>query len=275
MAELAQDRPVSWLRMMATLLASRWRSQMVYRGSMIAEMATQGFLILTEFLELWVLLTHAPALGGFSLAEVALVYFCANLGFAIADLTGGSLDATEALVREGRLEALLVRPTSLLVQMITQELQLRRIGRVVVGLVGYPLGLALVGIDWTAAKVLLAVLAPLGGALVYFSFLMGAGGFQMIVVGARQAANAITYGGKYAGGVPGGALFTPIRVFFTFVAPALFTAWLPMAWILGIDTPAGTPSWLGWFGVPAGLLALGAATIWWRAGLRHYTGAGG
>lgn len=145
----------------------------------------------------------------------------------------------------------------------------------VAGVVAYPALLLSIEIEWTWWKVVLAVVAPLAGALIFASSQVAAGGFLMVVIGARQAVNAIAYGAKYAGSVPGAALFTPVRIFFTFVAPALLTAWLPMALVLGSDTPAWTPAWLGWLGLPVGLVTMALALWAWRGGIRHYTGAGG
>lgn len=110
---------VTWTRMVGVLLASRLRSQLAYRGSMAAETLTQGVLVVAEFAELWVLLHHSRILGGLGLAETALIYACAAVAFGLADLVCGSLDTMDSWVRDGRLEVLLVRPTSLMTQMIT------------------------------------------------------------------------------------------------------------------------------------------------------------
>ena len=63
--------------------------------------------------------------------------------------------------------------------------------------------------------------------------------------------------------------------FFTFVVPAAFTAYLPVVAILGRDEALGLPSWLPWLTPVAAVWAAVAAGLLWRAGVRHYTGAGG
>lgn len=275
MAEQLSERPVSWFAMIRVLIGSRLRSQLAYRSSLALDLFSQAFLVASEFIEIWVLLSHATVLGGMTLQQAALVYVCSQFGFGIADLLCGELENTGDFVKQGRLETLLVRPTSLLVQLITADFQLRRLGRVLVGLIAYPILLATTVDDWTPAKIGLALIAPLGGTAIFTGLQVWAGAFTMVVVDGKQASNAVMYGGKFASGVPGGALFTPIRVFFTFVAPTLLTAWLPMAVLSGAHLPVGWPAWLGWLSPLAGVLVWATGLLAWRQAIRHYTGAGG
>ncbi len=267
--------PVSGFAMLRVLIGSRLRSQARYRASLGTDLVTQAVMVITEFAELYVMLTHAPLLGGMSLPQVGLVYAASALAFGFADLAVGSLDTTNNLVREGLLETLLIRPTALLTQLITQEVQLHRLGRFGTGLVAYPVMLYFNHIDWTPAKVALAIIAPLGGTLIFCAIFLWAGCFVMVVLDGGQAANAITYGGKYASSVPGAALFTPIRVFFTFIVPTLASAWIPMAVLTGAPLPSDTPSWLAWCGPLFGMAMIGLGLLAWVRAVRHYTGAGG
>ncbi|WP_022910920.1 ABC-2 family transporter protein [Aestuariimicrobium kwangyangense] len=272
---LGDDRPVTWLAMIRVLVGSRLRSQLAYRTSLALDLFSQAFLVASEFIEIWVLLVHAPVLGGMTLSQAALVYVCSQFGFGLADLLFGELENAGDFVKQGRLETLLVRPTSLLTQLVTTDFQLRRLGRVLVGVIAYPWLLVATVDDWTAAKVGLAVIAPLGGAGIFTGLQVWAGAFTMVVVDGKQASNAVMYGGKFASGVPGGALFTPVRVFFTFVAPTLLSAWLPMAVVSGAGLPHGWPAWLGWLSPVAALVVWATGLVAWGRAIRHYTGAGG
>ena len=80
---------------------------------------------------------------------------------------------------------------------------------------------------------------------------------------------------RYAGELPGSVLAVPLRLAFTFVAPATITGYAPALLILQLPGPAFLPAWLGW------CAPLFAGTTWllaglaWRAGIRRFTGAGG
>jgi ABC-2 type transport system permease protein len=66
----------------------------------------------------------------------------------------------------------------------------------------------------------------------------------------------------------------PLRVLFAFVVPAAFVAYLPVLVLLDLPGPAGLPQWLGWCTRLAAVVIWAVALAGWRAGLRHYTGAG-
>lgn len=257
------------------LLGSRLRSQATYRTSFWITVATSFAIGAVEFVELYVILHNVPVFGGLDLAQAALVFALANIGFSVADLVFGQLDAMPDNLRTGRLEVMLVRPMPLLLQLITADFQLRRLGRVAVGLLILVLALASLDLDWTPGRIYLLVITPLVGAAIFGALFTLAGGLQFFVIDGAELTNSFVYGGSYAGQLPGSVLLTPIRVLFTFVFPVTAAAYLPTLLILNEPGPAFLPAWLGWFApvfaVWAWLLAAGA----WRAGTRHFTGAGG
>ena len=62
---------------------------------------------------------------------------------------------------------------------------------------------------------------------------------------------------------------------FTFVIPATVVSYLPSLLILDLPGPPYLPAWLGWCGPLFAVWTWLLAAISWRAGLRHFTGAGG
>jgi ABC-2 type transport system ATP-binding protein len=92
------------------------------------------------------------------------------------------------------------------------------------------------------------------------------GDLRLRRVGRAVLANSFTYGSEYAASFSAAVLPTPLRVLFTFVVPAAFTAYLPTLALLGLPGPTALPSWLGWFTPLVGLLAWLAALGIWRLG---------
>lgn len=228
-----------------------------------------------EFVEIYVLLTNTPTLGGMTFAQAALVFGLANLGFSIADLVCGQIDQIPRYIREGKLESFLVRPMPVLMQMITSDFQLRRVGRASLGLVIAVVVLFWVDIDYSPQTIYLLLSTPIYGAAIYAGLFVLAGGLQFWLVNGAEFTNAFVYGGSYAGHLPGSVLLLPLRVLFTFVFPATVTAYLPCLLILDLDGPLLLPAWLGWLAPVFAVWSLLLALLIWRLGVRHYTGAGG
>lgn len=257
------------------LLASRIRSQLSYRSSFVTNFIGSFVLGIVEFSEIYILLHNSPVLGGLNLLQAALVFALANVGFTLADLVVGQVDMIPQHVRSGTLESLLVRPMSVLLQLMTADFQLRRLGRALFALVVLVVVLIKLDLRLTPGTLYLLIATPLFGAVIYGGLFVLAGGVQFFLIDGAEFTNSFVYGGGYAGQLPGSVLLVPLRVAFTFVFPATVAAYLPALVVLGLPGPALLPAWLGWFApVFAGWSCL-LGWLAWRSGVRHYTGAGG
>ncbi|WP_247040859.1 ABC transporter permease [Arthrobacter rhizosphaerae] len=262
-------------KLLRLLISARLRSQTAYRGSFAADVAGQVVLALTEFVELYAILHNIPTFGGLTFAQALLVFAFASIGFSIGDLLLGETDSMSDAIRMGKLEVLLTRPLPVLLQLMTSDFQLRRVGRLAFALLAMAAALFLTDIDWDPGKVVLFIITPLAGAAIFGALFVGAGASQFWLVDGRQFGNAFTYGGRYVASMPGAALFLPMQVFFTFVVPATLVAYAPSLVLLELEGPAGIPSWTGWLGLPAAVVLWGLMLLLWRAAIKKYTGAGG
>jgi ABC-2 type transport system permease protein len=224
-----------------------------------------------EFVELYVILANVPIFGGLNLRQAALVYALANAAFAFADLVFGQLDTMPSYLRLGRLEVMLVRPMPLMLQLITSDFQLRRLGRAVISVVIIVVVLPGLDLQYTPATVYLLVITPFTGAAIYAAFFVTAGGLQFFLISGEEFTAAFVY----AGHLPGSVLIAPLRVLFTFVFPATVTAYLPALLIMGLPGAEFLPAWLGWLAPLFAAWAWLLAWLAWRAGIRRFTGAGG
>jgi ABC-2 type transport system permease protein len=257
------------------LIGSRIRSQLAYRASFWLNVATSVAVGLVEFLEIYAIFANVPVFGGLDLRQSALVFALGNIGFALADTIFGQLDTIPTYLRLGRLEVLLVRPMPLLLQLVTSEVHMRRLGRFAVGMLILAIVLSGLDLSYTAGTVYLLVITPFVGAAIYGALFAMAGGLQFFLINGPEFTSAFVYGSSYAGQLPGSVLITPIRILFTFVFPATVTAYLPALLIMGLPGPRFLPAWLGWFAPVFAVWAWLLAWLAWRAGIRRFTGAGG
>lgn len=273
MAERAPDRGAGPGPYRA-IVASRFRAQVAYRRSFAFDVVGSVGTGLLEFAAVYVIFTSIDALGGLDLAGVALVFGLANLAFGLADLLVGHLDRIPHYVRTGTLDALLLRPLPVLPQLVTEDVQLRRVGRASMALVVLVVAMLANPIELTPATVGLVVMTAVSGTAIFCALWVAAAGLQFWLLDAGELVNSFTYGSGYAASYPTSIFTTPLRVLFTFVIPAAFIAYLPALLILDLPGPAWTPAWLGWLTPVAAVVVWALALALWRAGLRHYTGAG-
>ncbi len=257
------------------LVGSRVDAQLGYRAGFALDVLGSIGIGVLEASEIYVLFHNVDTLGGLSLGPALLVFALANLSFSLADVVTGHLDELPRFIRTGTLDAMLLRPLPVLAQLVTSDISLRRLGRAGLALVVLVVALPMAVQDWTPPVVAMVVLAPLTGTAIFAALFTAAAGAQFWLVDGAELTNAFTYGSSYVASYPASVLAAPVRAFFSFVVPAAFTSYLPALVITGLPGPAGLPAGLGWWAPVAAAAAWAAAWALWRAGLRHYTGAGG
>ncbi len=257
------------------ILRSRMRSQMQYRASFITDILGTVGVGLTELAEVWVIFHSVELLGGLDFTAALLVFALSNICFSLADMLVGHLDQLPTYIRAGTIDAYYVRPLPLLAQFMSSEISLRRIGRLSVAVIALVVALSVAEIDWDPATVALLVLSIISGTAIFAALFTTAGGLQFFVVDGAEFTNAFTYGGSYAAQQPQRVFPDPLRIFWTFVVPTAFVAYLPAVAILDLPGASLTPTWLAWCTPAAAVLAWLIAGWCWRLGTRHYQGAGG
>ncbi|WP_242504479.1 ABC transporter permease [Promicromonospora panici] len=263
------------MRAYRAVLASRARSQASYRASFRMDLVGALLVGIIEFTEIWVLYTASDQIGGFTLAQIMLVFGLADLAFSLADLVFGHCDNLPLYVRKGTLDVFFLRPQPVLAQLVTSDLSLRRIGRCLVGATALTVGLVVNDIDWGVGTIGLLVLSLACGFVIFAAQFVMAAGLQFFLINGAEMTNAFVYGGRYAATQPATVWPRALLVLFGGIFPVAFAAYLPVSTLLGVPSVAGLPVWLGWCAPVAALWAVCVAWLCWRWGLRHYRGAGG
>ncbi|USX50811.1 ABC transporter permease [Lentzea sp. HUAS12] len=256
------------------LIGARLKSQLSYRASFAIDFVTQVIAQGYEMVVILVLFTQIDALGGFTKNEVLLMYAFAGAAFGVADLFAGQLDNLPTYIRTGSFDVLLMRPLRTLPQIMCSDIRLRRIGRITGALAVMFYALAHVPVDWSPAKVLLTVLTPVAGAVIYSAVWVVACSICFWIVEGREFANAVTYGSNAFTSYPINVYSRPLRWLMAFVVPGAFVAYYPSLALLGKQDPLGLPGWVGWTSPLVAALAAGVAALVWRFAVRHYRGTG-
>ncbi|MFE2294424.1 ABC transporter permease [Streptomyces sp. NPDC059452] len=257
------------------LIVAMWvRSTMAYRASFV--MTTLGNLAVTafDFVAILLMFTHVDALGGYTLPEIALLYGVSATAFGLTDLLLGSMDRLGRRVRDGTLDTLLVRPVPVLAQVAADRFALRRMGRIVQGLVVLGYALLTLDIAWTPLKALMLPLMVVSGAAIFGAVFVGGAAFQFVAQDASEVQSSFTYGGTTLLQYPPTIFAKDLVRGVTFVVPLAFVSWLPALYVLDREYPLDLPQWVAFLPpvVAAGCWAM--AGLGWRAGLRAYRSTG-
>jgi ABC-2 type transport system permease protein len=261
-------------RVYRVLAAARLRSDLQYRLGFVLFTLSQFVINFIDFLAILIVFSNVKTLKGWSVGEVAFLYGLANLGFALADLWVSAVENVQIHVREGSFDRFLLRPASPLVQVIADQFSLRRVGKLAEGAVIFAVGCGAASIDWTVARAAVTVVAVVSGAAIFGGLWVMTSCLSFWWVDAREAANAVTYGGGFLAQYPLAVYGQVLRRVLAFVVPVAFTNYFPALYVLGRTDRLGAPAYVQ-FASPlvAVVVALAAAAVW-RVGVRHYRSTG-
>jgi ABC-2 type transport system permease protein len=251
------------------------RSQAQYPGS--AVLLTVGNFLGTgvELVALFALFERFGNIDGWRLGEVALFYALVNLQFAIAELLSRGFDVLGTqLIRTGDFDRLLLRPRSVVLQLVAYEVRVSRLGRLAQAALVLWVASSSAPIRWTAGNVALFAWALGGGVALFIGLLVLQGTLAIFTVESLEVMNVLTYGGVQAGQYPLSIYGRWFRSLLLFGVPLGAVTYLPALAILGRSDPLGTPAWLGAFAPAVGFAFLALALRIWRWGLGRYVSTG-
>ncbi|MBG0568127.1 ABC transporter permease [Actinoplanes aureus] len=262
------------LRAYAALAGAQFRSVTSYRTSFLVEVIGNMGATVFDVLTVFVLFRATPEVGGFTLEQAVLVVGLSAAGFTLADMLVGNVDGLKNYVRTGTLDAVLVRPLPALPQLLLMDMPLRKTLRVVFGFVVLSGAVAVNDIDWTPARLVLIVAAPLAACVFFGSIFVISASLAFWWVDSGQVGSAFTYGGRDFTSYPVTVYGEWFRALFAYALGFAFVAYQPALALLGRADPLGLPAWAGFVSPLVALLAAAIAAGVWRAGIRRYRSTG-
>ncbi|WP_420377821.1 ABC transporter permease [Streptomyces filamentosus] len=259
------------------MVAAMWiRSTMAYRASFALTLFTSFCVTFFDFVVILLMFGQVRGLGGFSFAEVAFLYGSTGTAFGAADLTMGSLQRMGRRIRDGSLDVFLLRPVPLLAQVAADKFALRRLGRVLQGLMVLVWSLVLLRdeVAWSWEKVLMVPGMVVCGAVIFMAVMVLGASALFWLQDASEVTNAFTYGGNTLLQYPPAVFAQDLVKGVVYVVPLAFVNWLPALYVLGRPAPAGVPSWAAFAPPFVALVCCAVAGLAWRTGVRAYRSTG-
>jgi ABC-2 type transport system permease protein len=256
------------------LIGARIRSQMQYKASFWLELV--GFAVVTglEFTVILLLFGRFRAVGGWGVAEVALLYGISSTALGLAEMVGRGFDSPfEGLMQRGAFDGVLTRPLGSFFQILASEFQLRRLGRSAQGLAVLAYALAQLRLEWLPAALVLP-LAILSAALVYLGLIVIGATICFWTIKTPEVLNIFTFGGDFLVSYPLSIYGEYIRAVFVFVVPLALCTYPAALLLLGRSDPQGLPAWLAWASPLVAGLFFAAARAFWHYGVGRYQSTG-
>jgi ABC-2 type transport system permease protein len=260
---------------MYALLAWTWvRAAAQYPVSMVMLSLATAVVTALDLAAIMLMFAHAPRIAGFTAPEVLFLYGTAGLSFALADIILGTAERLGQHVRQGTLDAMLVRPVSPLIQIATEDFSPRRIGKLIPTVAVLVVVVPRLDVNWTPLRVALLPTMIIAGVAIFGAFWVLTAAVQFVVIDGHGATKAVTYGGGFLTQYPLSIFAQDAVRALTFVIPLAFVNWQPSLYILGRPDPLGLPTAFRFASPVVAALMCAVADVAWRSGLRHYRSTG-
>ncbi len=263
------------IRLLIHYASASIRAQMQYPLNAIMLAVGQFTATMIDMVAIWALFDRFGALDGWRLGDIAMFFGMVSVSFSIADFLTRGFDVLGAeFIRTGQLDRLLLRPRTMTLQLIGNDMRLSRFGRMVQGLVVLAIATFDLRFRWSVAAVGLALWTIAGAVALFFGLMVIQGAISFWTVDSLEAMNVLTYGGVQAAQYPLSIYARWFRSFLIFVVPIGCVAYFPVLAILGKADPLGAPAWMFPLSPLAGFAFLGVAFTAWRRGLGKYSSTG-
>jgi ABC-2 type transport system permease protein len=256
------------------LVGAQVRSQLQYRLSFALDLTGAFLISFLDFVAVLIVFENVPALDDWTLHEVAFLYAATSVAFGFVDLAIGHLDLFPRMIREGTFDLVLVRPRGTLFQVIASDFALRRLGKVIQGLVVFGFALGGLDVDWDAGRVAMVGVMLVAGALIFASVWVAGATIAFWTVDGGEFTNAFTYGGNYLTQYPISIYGEWVRRFLAFVVPMAFVCYFPALYVLDKDDPLGFPRAFEFLSPLVAVATAAVATVIWTLAVRRYRSVG-
>lgn len=256
------------MRLYLKFFSIHLKSEMAYPASFFLGCAGRIMYTLASLFSIYLLMDRFGSVGGHTVGEILLGFGVVMTAFNIAECFARGFDAFGKIVREAQLDRLLVRPKSLVFQVICQDIRLVSVSNILVGTATIAYAVHVSDIAWTFGKALVLLEMVLCGSALFFGTFMVYAALCFVTLEGLEVMNIFTDGireySRYPFDIYGkGVLFVT-----TAVMPIALVQYWPLRYLMG-----QAPAWYGllpllslWFLIPCYCA--------WRAGVRRYCSAG-
>lgn len=212
--------------------AMRLKSQMQYKGSFLLAAFGQFLTSFASFFSVMFVFDKINRVDDFSFEEVLLCFAVVMLAFSIGEMFGGGLAVFPGLLSNGSFDRIMVRPRSIILQVLAPNVDFTRLGLIIQALLVMIYAIEKSAIHWTGIKIFLLLMMILCGSIVFFAIFLMTASFSFFTIESMEFLTVFTYGARKFGKYPFSIYGKGILKFLTFVIPLALFQYYPLLYLI-------------------------------------------
>ena len=242
---------------------------MQYKTSFFMTAFGHFLISFTGFVGMYFLFARFHSVNGFSFEDLLLCFSTVNLSFALSECFARGFDSFAGLVRTGDLDRILIRPRSVVFQVLTSKMEFSRVGRLLCAVMVFIYAAPRCGVRWSAGNVCILCLMIAGGVAVFTALFMIYAGFSFFTIEGLEFMNIFTHGTKEFGRYPLSIYGKELLLLYTFIIPIAPFQYYPFLYLIGRTDRV----WYAFLPLTCFLFLI-PAYAFFRFGLRRYRSTG-
>ncbi|MBQ4354024.1 MAG: ABC-2 family transporter protein, partial [Clostridia bacterium] len=183
-------------------LSIHLRSCMQHKMSFILASLSQLLGSFSFFLAVHFLLARFHSVAGFTYEDVLLCFATVLMSFSVAECFFRGFDRFASVLGNGQFDRMMVRPRSLVFQVIASQTEFSRLGRFLQACIMFAYVIPRCAVVWTWDKILTLVLMIIGGVLEFSGLFVIYAAICFFSTEGLEFMNIFTDGGREFGSYP-------------------------------------------------------------------------
>lgn len=213
-------------------LSHQMKVSLQYRAATFMNMFVSSFAVVASLVSFSLIFSTFSNVAGYTLDDILITFSISTIVFSMSEFLFRGFDLFENLIVKGELDVLLLRPRSIVLQVLGNKVEFGKIGRVVFSLAILAYVILTSQIQWTALKLLTILLMIASGIVIFLGVFLLGSAFTIFTVTGNEVVNIFTNGGKDLTEYPIDIYKKAFKNFFTFIIPFASFNYLPLQYIL-------------------------------------------
>lgn len=256
------------MKLYLKFFAMHLKSRMAYKKSFFFAVIGQFLTSFSAFVVIWFLLDRFETVRGYTIGECLLCASVMWMAFSLSECFFRGFDLFPGIIRRAEFDRILVRPRGLIFQVLCQQIEFTRLGKLLQALLAMGLGIAMSGVEWTALRVFCLILMVLCGCVVFCALFLLYAALSFFTLEGLEFMNCFTDGAREHGAYPLDVYGEGLLKFCTYGIPYALFQYYPLQYLLGRG-----PAAYAFLPLLAPLFVLPCYAAW-RIGVRKYQSAG-
>lgn len=244
------------------------KSEMAYPAAFFMSCLGRLLFSFSSILGIEILMSRFHSVGGHSVGEILLGFGVVMTASNLAECFARGFDAFGKIIRQAQFDRLLVRPKSLIFQVICQDLRLASVTNLIFGAAVIFCGVNAAAIQWTVLKVMVLISMVLCGSLLFFGVLLIYAAMCFYTLEGLEIMNIFTDAVREYSRYPFDVYGKTVLFVTTVIMPMALVQYWPLQYLMDRGP--------GWYGILPLIPLIFTIPCYgaWKLGLRHYCSSG-